>query len=72
MTITLQPLIGCTNNKMNIYLEKLIEEQENIDKAIKTVRELMRQSSTIKNTAKLNELTHLEAIIPNNTRWTGT
>ena len=31
----------------------------------------MSQLRTVKNRAKLHELTHLRAILPNQTRWTG-
>lgn len=35
------------------------------------MRELMTKLRTIKNAEKLRKLTHLGAVLPNETRWTG-
>lgn len=65
------PLIGCASHKFNLAVEHWIDSQKDLRDALKALRELMVQVRTVKNCARLRELTHLGAILPNETRWTG-
>ena len=65
------PLIECASHKFNLAVELWIESQKDLADALKALRELMVQLRTVKNSARLRELTHLGAILPNETRWTG-
>ena len=70
-TITDIPIIGCNSHKLNLAIEAWIEAQEGLPGALKKLRELMSQLNTIKNSARLRQLTRLGSVLPNETRWTG-
>lgn len=65
------PLIGCYSHKFNLAVEHWIKLQPGLDDALETMRKLMKQLRTLKNSARLRNLTHLGALLPNETRWTG-
>lgn len=65
------PLIGCSAHKFNLAVEAWCVESTGLVDALKCIRELMSKLRTLKSAAKLRELTHLGAILPNETRWTG-
>eukprot|EP00171_Calliarthron_tuberculosum_P022099 IDg22099t1 len=65
------PLIGCVAHKFNLAVEAWCEAVDGLSDALKCLRELMAKLRTLKNAAKLRELSHLGAILPNETRWTG-
>jgi len=69
--LTGKPLVGCASHKLNLAIECWTLEQSELEDAIKKLRELMTQLRTVKNSAKLRELTQLGAILPNVTRWNG-
>lgn len=65
------PLIGCNSHKFNLAVENWIKDQPNLESGLTAVRDVMRSIRTLKNSAKLRELTHLGALLPNETRWCG-
>lgn len=69
-TISEIPLIGCASHKFNLAVEQWIESHQETNRALKVIHDLMIQLRTLKNAAKLREMTHLGAIAPNETRWT--
>lgn len=69
--ITSIPLICCYSRKFNLAVEKWIESQDCLEEAISTVGKLMVQLKYLKHRARIRELTHLGAILPNVTRWSG-
>lgn len=64
-------LVGCNSHKFNLSVERWICEQIGLLEAMKVIRELMSQLRTLKLAARLREITHLGALLPNETRWTG-
>lgn len=70
-TLTSIPLLGCVAHKFNLAVEDWCASTPGLIDALKSVRELMAKLRTLKNAAKLRELTHLGALLPNETRWTG-
>ena len=52
-------LIGCYAHKFNLAVEHWIDKQPNLGESLNTLRALMSQLRTIKNSAKLRELTCL-------------
>lgn len=66
------PIIGCNSKKRNLAIERWIKEQAGLLAALKTDRDFMSRLQNLKNAASLSRLTHLGAVLPNDTRWTGT
>lgn len=52
-------------------VERWILTQKGLSDALNTLRKLMAQLRTVKNSAKLRELSHVGALLPNETRWNG-
>lgn len=64
-------LIGCVAHKLNLAVEVWCVEFTGLVDALTCLRELMAKLRTLKSAAKLRELTHLGAVLLNQTRWTG-
>lgn len=65
------PLIGCASHKLNLAIEQWIGREKGLSDSLQVVHNLMVKLRTIKNAAKLRELTHLGATGPIETRWSG-
>ena len=70
------PLVGCGNHKLNLAVNEWIEGQPGLREAIDTISTLMSKASTLKNAARLRDLTmerfgrHYSAKKGNEIRWT--
>lgn len=64
-------LISCNSHKLSLVIDKCIIKHTGLSSALKGLRELMLQMFTLKNSARLYELTHLGALLSNETHWSG-
>lgn len=62
-------LIGCGSHKPNLAIEAWFAEQTGLLDALKFLSELLSQLGTVKSAARLRDLSHREAILPNETWW---
>ena len=69
-SITSIPLIDCVAHKLNLALEAWCVSYVGLSDALKKLWELMSKLRRIKIAANLRELTHLGAVLPNETRCT--
>ena len=65
------PLIGCASHRFNLAVNHWIDTNAPYGDALSTVHELMTKLQTLKNAARLCDLTDLCAVKPNETRWSG-
>ena len=70
------PLIGCGNHRLNLAVKRFIEETPGLKDAIGKVNTLMTKATTLKNAARLRDLTmarfgkYIVAKKGNEIRWT--
>lgn len=56
---------------LNLDIKAWIAEQPGLPDALKSLRQLITWLGIIINAARFLDLSHREAILPNETRWTG-
>lgn len=60
------PFIGCASHRFNLAVQRYLSQYEAI---ISDINQLMKSLFTLKRAGKLRQLTHLEPIFMNVTRW---
>lgn len=61
--------IGYTSHKVNLSVEKWIDEQTGLHEALIFVRIIVSQLRKFKNASRLRELARLGVVLPNEMRW---
>jgi len=63
------PLVGCASHKFNLAVNKWLESNPVFNDIITKVHDIMKELRTLKNAARLRNLTDLCAVQNNVTRW---
>lgn len=70
-TFCIVRLIDCNSHKLRLVIEKRVYDQSKLASVLDCLSELMSKIRTLKNSARLRELTYLRALFPNDTCWSG-
>ena len=63
------PHVGCENHLLNLDVKDWIENDGVLHDIVMKLKNILKEARTLKNTSMLQSLTHLKALLPNETRW---
>lgn len=64
--------VGCASHKLNLEVRKMLSTDGNLRRTVGSIQETMGTCrNRLKNRAMLRNVSHLQPIIPNETRWSG-
>ncbi len=69
--LTGKPIVGRSSHKLNLEVNLMCDRNQDLGNTISSVHDNMRSAKTLKNVAVLRNLTDLNPMMHNRTRWSG-